>query len=203
MHILHIDSSIQGDQSVSRKLSAAIVQRLRAVSPGSHTTYRDLAAEPLPQFSAAVAATVGNAAAEDPHGNAEIAPLCNALREVLAADTIVIGAPMYNFSVPSQLKSWLDALAVPGKTFSYGPEGVKGMLGDKRVIVASARGGFYGPDSPAAGNEHHETYLRSFFGFLGVTQFEVIRAEGVRVAPEVAERAISDALNQVAQLRAA
>lgn len=199
MHILHLDSSIQGDQSVSRKLSAAIVQRLRDASPGARVTYRDLAAAPLPQFSAAVAAAVG----AEPHAHAEAAPLCAALQELLAADAVVIGAPMYNFSVPTQLKSWLDAVAVPGKTFSYGPEGVKGLLGGKRVIVASARGGFYGPDSPAAAAEHHETYLRAFFGFLGVEDFEVIRAEGVRIAPEIAERAVDDALAQVAQLRAA
>lgn len=199
MNILHIDSSIQGDQSVSRRLSAAIVQQLRGTAPDSQVTYRDLAAAPLPQFSATVAAAVGT----EPHTHAEAAPLCAALQELLAADTVVIGAPMYNFSVPTQLKSWLDAIAVPGKTFSYGPGGVKGLLGEKRVIVASARGGFYGPDSPAAAAEHHETYLRAFFGFLGVTRFEVIRAEGVRMAPEIAEQAMNDALLQVAQLRAA
>lgn len=202
MKILHIDSSIQGELSVSRKLSAAIVARLRSVAPDSVVIYRDLASQPLPQFSSDVVAAfqaIGSGA-EVPQS---AAPLCDALNELLDADTIVIGAPMYNFSVPTQLKSWLDAIAVPGKTFNYGPEGVKGLLGDKRVIVASARGGFYGPDSPAAAAEHHETYLRAFLEFLGVSRFEVIRAEGVRIDPRIAERAIDDAMTQVSGLLAA
>lgn len=202
MKILHIDSSIQGELSISRKLSAAIVARLQAVAHDSHVSYRDLASNPLPQFSSEVVAAMQSAGA-DPEDSRAAAPLIDALNEVLEADTIVIGAPMYNFSVPTQLKSWLDAIAVPGKTFSYGPEGVKGLLGEKRVIVASARGGFYGPDSPAAAAEHHETYLRSFLGFLGITRFEVIRAEGVRIDPQIAERAINDAMSQVSQLLAA
>jgi FMN-dependent NADH-azoreductase len=125
------------------------------------------------------------------------------LEEVLGANVIVIGAPMYNFSIPSQLKSWLDALAVPGKTFSYDANGAKGLLGDKRVIVASSRGNFYGPESPVASAEHHETYLRSFFGFLGVTQIEIVRAEGVKISPELAQTAVAAALEQAGQLKAA
>lgn len=202
MKILHIDSSIQGERSISRTLSAAVVAQLCAVAPGSQVVYRDLAAAPLPQFSTEIAAAVYaiDQATADLH---DASPLCDALNEVLAAETIVIGAPMYNFSVPSQLKSWLDAIAVPGKTFTYGPEGVAGLLGDKRVIVASARGGFYGAESPAAAMEHHETYLRAFLGFLGITKFEVVRAEGVRISPEIAEQQVNDALEQVARLRAA
>ncbi|TAA20144.1 FMN-dependent NADH-azoreductase [Pseudoxanthomonas winnipegensis] len=199
MKILHIDSSIQGDSSISRRLSAAIVSRLLAVAPDSRVIYRDLAMEPLPQFSPEVVAAMQD---NDGHGTsaAAMARLREALDELLAADTIVVGAPMYNFSIPTQLKSWLDAIAVPGKTFSYGAEGVRGLLGDKRVIVASARGGIYEQGSPAAAAEHHETYLRAFFGFLGVTRFEVVRAEGVRLDPQIAAQAVSDALAQASQL---
>lgn len=202
MKILHIDSSIQGELSVSRKLSAAIVARLRSVVPDSIVSYRDLASHPLPQFSSDVVAALQalGSGAEVPQA---ATPLFDALNELLGADTIVIGAPMYNFSVPTQLKSWMDAVAVPGKTFSYGPDGVKGLLGEKRVIIASARGGFYGPESPAAAAEHHETYLRAFLGFLGITRFEVIRAEGVRIDPQIAERAIDDAMTKVSELLAA
>ena len=126
-----------------------------------------------------------------------------ALDEVLAADVIVIGAPMYNFSIPSQLKSWLDALVVPGKTFRYGANGAEGLLGDKRMIIASSRGNFYGADSPAASAEHHESYLLSFLGFLGVTRIEIVRAEGVKLSPEHAQTAVAAALEHASQLKAA
>jgi len=132
-----------------------------------------------------------------------VAVVNQALDEVLAADVIVIGAPMYNFSIPSQLKSWLDALAVPGKTFRYGANGAEGLLGDKRVIIVSSRGNFYGPDTPFASAEHHESYLLSFFGFLGVTQIEVVRAEGLKISPEHEQTAVAAALVHASQLKAA
>lgn len=122
MNILHIDSSIQGDQSVTRSLSAAIVTHLRKHQPQARVTYRDVAAAPLPQFST-------DAFVTDPTP-ASTRELAVALEEALAADVIVIGAPMYNFGVPSQLKSWLDALAIPGRTFRYSEQGVEGLLGE-------------------------------------------------------------------------
>ncbi len=127
-----------------------------------------------------------------------------ALDEVLAADVVVIGAPMYNFGIPSSLKDWVDALAVPGVTFAYGPEGPKGLLGAKRIVVASARGGVYGAGSPTAALDHQETYLRTFLSaFLGVSRFEVIRAEGLKLGPEASERAMASALDQAAELATA
>lgn len=205
MDILHIDSSIMGEHSVSRQLTAAVVDRLVALTPDAKITYRDVASEPLPQvYGALYAASVGADAPQRDTALFDDAAVVNrALDEVLAADVIVIGAPMYNFSVPSQLKSWLDALAVPGKTFSYDASGAKGLLGDKRVIVASSRGNFYGPDSPVASAEHHESYLLSFFGFLGITQIEIVRAEGVKISPELAQTAVAAALAQAGQLKAA
>lgn len=204
MNILHIDSSILGDHSISRKLSSAVVNRLTALVPDARITYRDVGAEPLPQFSGAIATAAHGLAANgnDAALQRDVQALNDVLDEVLAADVIVIGAPMYNFSVPTQLKSWLDALAVPGKTFQYGPAGVEGLLGGKRVIIASSRGGFYGPGSPAETLEHHETYLRSFLGFLGIGDIEVVRAEGVRTSPEQAESAVAGALDHAARLAA-
>lgn len=190
MNILHIDSSILGEHSVSRQLSAAITARLQAATPGASVHYRDLAAQPLPQFTAAPSAADGVA-------------LSDALEQVLAADVIVIGAPMYNFAIPSQLKSWLDALAVPGKTFQYGANGPEGLLGAKRVIIASTRGGYYGADTPMAALEHQESHLRSFLGFLGVTQLEIVRAEGVKVSEDAKAQALSAAFEQIAALKAA
>jgi FMN-dependent NADH-azoreductase len=201
--ILHLDSSIQGDQSVSRQLSSAIVAQLLATVPDSKILYRDLAHDPLPQFSAKVVQALQQPAGDATGHVSEACELVQAVDEVLMVDTIVVGAPMYNFSVPTQLKSWMDAIAVPGKTFVYGPDGVRGLLGDKRVIVASARGGIYSPGSPAASAEHHEAYLRSFFGFLGVADIEIIRAEGVRMGEEIATQAVQTAMAQVALLKAA
>ncbi|CAM2936085.1 MULTISPECIES: FMN-dependent NADH-azoreductase [Janthinobacterium] len=190
MNILHIDSSILGEHSISRQLSAAIVARLQAAAPGATAQYRDLAAQPLPQFTAAPSAADG-------------AVLAGALEQVLAADVIVIGAPMYNFAIPSQLKSWLDALAVPGKTFQYGANGPEGLLGSKRVIIASTRGGYYGADTPMAALEHQESHLRAFLGFLGVTQIEIVRAEGVKVSDAARAQALTGAFEQIGALQAA
>lgn len=190
MNILHIDSSILGDHSATRQLTAAIVARLQATAPDARVTYRDLAAAPLPQFTAAPDAQ-------------DAAALSLALEQVLAADVIVIGAPLYNFSIPSQLKSWLDALAVPGKTFTYGANGPEGLLGTKRVIVASARGGIYTPGTPMASLDHQENYLKSFFGFVGVTQFDIVRAEGLKVSDEAKTQAMAAAFEQIATLQAA
>jgi FMN-dependent NADH-azoreductase len=189
MKILHVDSSIQAEQSVTRKLSAAIVERLRKVAPQAVVTYRDLAAQPLPELSPEQLRT------SSPARDA-------ALEELLAADTVVIGAPMYNFSIPSQLKAWFDAVVIAGKTFRYSEAGVEGLLGDKRVLIASSRGGVYSPEAGMAAFDHHEPYLRNLLGFLGVRNVDVIRAEGVRMGEDMANRAIVDALASVGQLRA-
>ncbi|MET0717604.1 MAG: NAD(P)H-dependent oxidoreductase [Pseudoxanthomonas sp.] len=205
MNILHVDSSIMGEQSVSRKLTAAVVERLLALTPGARVTYRDVAREPLPQVYGALFAV--SAGADAPQRDSELyedaAVVTMALDEVLAADVIVIGAPMYNFSIPSQLKSWLDALAVRGKTFRYDANGAQGLLGDKRVIVASSRGNVYSAGTPYAAADHHESYLRSFFGFLGVTQIEIVRAEGLMISPERGQAAVAAALEHAGQLKAA
>ena len=125
------------------------------------------------------------------------------LDEFLAADILVLGAPMYNFTLPSQLKAWIDRIAVAGKTFRYGANGAEGLAGDKRVIVAISRGGFYGAGTPAAAREHLETYLRSVFGFIGVTRLEFISADGVQIGPEHREKALANALEAATNLQAA
>jgi FMN-dependent NADH-azoreductase len=123
------------------------------------------------------------------------------LDEFLAADVVVIGAPMYNFAIPSQLKAWIDRIAVPGKTFQYGANGPEGLMGAKRVIVVLSRGGFYGAETPMAAFEHVERYLRTVFGFIGVTP-EFVLAEGVSV-PDARQPALDAALKAVAELKAA
>ena len=183
MTILKIDSSITGEASVSRQLTGAIVAQLEALHPGEKIVVRDLVAEPLDHLTLPAFADT------------------SVLDEFLAAQTIVIGAPMYNFSVPSQLKSWIDRIAIAGKTFHYSAEGPVGLVGDKRVIIALSRGGFYSPDSPAAGYEHLKTYLTVVFGFIGVTP-EFVHADGIAVGPEQREAAIANGLGEVERLAA-
>jgi FMN-dependent NADH-azoreductase len=182
VNLLHIDSSALGAHSVSRELSAAIVDSWKRTHPGTTVRYRDVAAQPLPHWTPL-------ADASDPavRTGSEI------MDEFLAADVVVIGAPMYNFSIPSALKAWVDRVAVAGKTFSYGANGPEGLAGGRRVIIASSRGGFYGEDSPGASLDFQEAYLRKVFGFLGVTDIDVIRAEGVNMGAEQKTQAIASA----------
>jgi FMN-dependent NADH-azoreductase len=201
--LLHIDSSVLGPHSVSRQLSAAIVERLRQATPGLEVTYRDLTDTPLAHLSGAHLAVAQGASNPDPSLQQDIATSEAVLAEFLAADAVVLGAPMYNFTIPSQLKAWIDRIVVRGKSFSYGAQGPQGLCGNKRVIVASSRGGFYGAGTPMAALEHLETYLRSVFSFIGVTQLEFISADGVQVGPEHREKALASALEAVTTLRAA
>jgi FMN-dependent NADH-azoreductase len=159
MKLLHIDSSVQGPASVTRQVTAAIVERLRQANPGLDVTYRDLSATPLSHLSGSYLAAFSGATPE-PSMREDVAAGQAMLDEFLAADIVVIGAPMYNFTIPSQLKAWIDRILVPGKTFTYGPQGPEGLAGDKRVVVAISRGGIYDADTPTAAGEHLETYLR-------------------------------------------
>ena len=201
--LLHIDSSVLGPHSVSRQLSAAIVDRLRQAAPNLEIAYRDLSATPLSHLSGAHLAAAQGATNPDATLAQELAAGQAVMDEFLAADTVVLGAPMYNFTIPSQLKAWIDRIVVAGKTFKYDAQGPKGLAGDKRVIVAISRGGFYGPGAPAAALEHLESYLRGIFGFIGVTKLEFILAEGIQVGPEHREKALTSALQAVTGLQAA
>jgi FMN-dependent NADH-azoreductase len=199
MNLLHIDASVLGDNSVSRKVSAAVVARLTAADPSLTVTYRDLAARPLAHLSGEHLPAIMGAPATTPEQQATQA----ALAEFLAADVVVIGAPMYNFTLPSQLKAWIDRILVGGKTFRYTATGPEGLAGGKRVIVAISRGGFYGPASPTAAFEHLESYLRTVFGFIGVTDLEFVAADGINLGPEQREAALKGAIEAAGLLRAA
>jgi FMN-dependent NADH-azoreductase len=201
--LLHIDSSVLGPHSISRQLSAAVVDRLRRATPDLEVRYRDLTVTPLAHLSGAHLAAAQGATNPSADIAQELAIGQAVLDEFLSADTIVLGAPMYNFTIPSQLKAWIDRILVAGKTFKYGAQGPQGLAGDKRVIVAISRGGFYGPGTPAAALEHLESYLRGIFGFIGVTQLEFVSADGIQVGPEQREKALASALEAVTNLRAA
>src|SRR5437763_9284545 len=202
MELLHLDSSVLGRHSVSRQVSAAIVERLRKATPGLEISYRDLTQAPLAHLSGRYLAA-GQGATPEASLQEDIAAGHAVLDEFLAADIVVLGAPMYNFTIPSQLKAWIDRILVAGKTFKYGAQGVEGLAGNKRVIVAISRGGFYGPGTPAAVGEHLETYLRWVFGFIGITNPEFISADGVQVGPEHREKALAGALQAATNLQAA
>jgi FMN-dependent NADH-azoreductase len=199
MKILHIDSSVTGAKSVSRPLSKEATAKL-ATAPGSTVTYRDLVGEPLSHYTAVLRVHGATPELHTPAQKAELAMGETILAEFLAAETIVIGAPMYNFAIPSQLKAWIDLICVAGKTFSYGADGPKGLCGGKKVIIVSSRGGKYGPGSPAAGMDFQENYLKTVLGFLGITDITIIRAEGIGYGPEVAKAAIEGAKAEIAKL---
>lgn len=178
MQILHLDSSILGDASASRILSAAITDELRREHPAAVVVHRDLAVEPIPHLDGAIAAGFRSPGVGDfdDATRAEHARSETLVRELLASDVIVVGAPMYNFSVPSQLKAWIDRVAQVGRTFKYTENGPVGLVQGKRVIVASTRGGMYSA-GPAAAMDFQEAYLRAVFGFLGITDVRFVRAE--------------------------
>ena len=183
MTILHIDSSISGENSASRAVSASIVNQLKSAQWGEQIVYRDLASEPLSHLTLDAFADT------------------SVLDEFLAADTIVIGAPMYNFTLPSQLKAWIDRILVAGKTFRYTENGPEGLATGKRVVIALARGGIYDSGSPAASLEHLETYLRGVFNFIGIEP-EFVAADGLAISPEHRETSIKQALGETIRLAA-
>jgi FMN-dependent NADH-azoreductase len=200
--LLHIDSSVLGSHSVSRQISAAIVDRLRKATPGLQVVYRDLASTPLAHLSGSHLAAAQGAAPEAALQQ-DLAAGQAVMDEFLAADVVVLGAPMYNFTISTQLKAWIDRIVVAGKTFKYGAQGAEGLAGNKRVIIAVSRGGFYGAGSPAAAGEYVETYLRWVFGFIGVKNVEFISADGIQVGPEHREKALAGALQAATSLQAA
>lgn len=183
MKLLHIDASALGAHSVSRGLTSAIVAEFVANHPGVEVTYRDLHADPLTHWALP-------AGENDPHA----VEGAKVMEEFLAADVVVIGAPMYNFAISSSLKAWIDRITVAGKTFHYTATGPEGLAGGKRVIVASSRGGIYSAGSPAAAMDFQEPYLKALFGFLGVTDIEFVRAEGVAMGDDHKTQAIGGAM---------
>ena len=203
MKLLHIDSSILGENSVSRSLTADIVARETALHPGLDVIHRDLAADAGLHLSASHLAAFQGGAVNDAALSADLTAGGAYLDDVFAADIIVIGAPMYNFSVPSQLKAWIDRIVVAGKTFRYGANGVESLLPPgKKVFIASSRGSVYAPGSPAAALEHHESYLKGVLSFIGLNDVTVVRAEGVAISPEARAVAIAGAREQIAAIAA-
>jgi FMN-dependent NADH-azoreductase len=179
---LHLDASINRENSASRAISGSLVEQLKG-GAGDRLVYRDLAREPLAHLTLASFADT------------------SVLDEFMAADTVVIGAPMYNFTLPSQLKAWIDRILVAGTTFRYTADGPQGLAGGKRVIIALARGGIYDAGSPAAALEHLESYLRGVFNFIGIEP-EFVAADGLAIGPEQRDSAIRQAIGDTLRLAA-
>ncbi|WP_296218751.1 FMN-dependent NADH-azoreductase [Pseudomonas sp. UBA2684] len=201
MKLLHLDSSILGDSSASRQLSRAVVRAWQSAEPSAQVIYRDLASDALSHLSAASLVAAGTPAelrtAAQQH---EVALSETTLDEFLAADAIVIAAPMYNFALPSQLKAWIDRVTVAGKTFSYGENGPQGLAGGKKVVIVSTAGGIHsGQPSGAA----HEDYLKLVLAFVGISDIQVVRAEGLAYGEEPRAAALKAAEQQVGELFAA
>lgn len=188
MKVLHLDASPLGQQSVSRELTAAIVAQLRKENPLLNISYRDLSTNALPHWT-----PTADAESDASKLGREV------MDEFLMADVIVIGAPMYNFSIPSQLKAWIDRILVAGRTFRYTEKGPEGLAGGKRVVVASSRGGVYST-GPAASMDFQEAYLRTAFGFIGITDVQFVRAEGVNLSADHKIKAIGSAREAIRSL---
>ncbi|MDX3929345.1 MAG: NAD(P)H-dependent oxidoreductase [Shinella sp.] len=202
MKILHLDSSILGDTSGSRAVSAGIVARLQTLHPHSEVVYRNLVEDAPMHLSHRHWTAFQGAPVSDALLGADIA-LGNAyMEELFAADVIVIGSPMYNYNIPSQLKAWIDRVVVAGKTFKYDENGVEGLVKGKKAFLASSRGGYYLGDSPVAFLDHQETYLLGMLGFIGLTDITVIRVEGVNYGPEVKAAELAKAEAEIAVLAA-
>ncbi|MGM9491954.1 FMN-dependent NADH-azoreductase [Ideonella sp. YS5] len=194
MHILHIDSSILSAGSASRTLTAQVVADLRRLTPDATVVYRDLIDHPVAHLDGPIAAGFR------PIGGGEANPAVQAehlrsdalVSEFLAAEVVVIGAPMYNFSVASQLKAWIDRIVQPGRTFRYTATGPQGLAGDKGVIVVSTRGGQYSA-GPAAEMDHQEAYLKAVLGFIGISDVRFVRAENLSRGDEARSRSMDQA----------
>lgn len=192
MKLLHVDSSPLGTNSVSRQLTQGIVARWQATHPATTVEHLDLAVDTPSHLNVD---SLGFRMGIDAAGLTEAQRRENTVSErlvsqFLAADVIVVGAPMYNFSVPSQLKAWIDRIAQVGRTFKYTEKGPQGLAGGKTVIVASSRGGAYGDESAM---DHQESYLRAVFGFFGITDIRIVRAEGVAMGDAAKAQALAAA----------
>lgn len=200
MNILHLDSGIFTGQSVSRELSEHIVKQLQQQHPEAQLIYRDLVAQPINHLDAEIL-MAGNTEEDQrtERQQSELATTETLLSEVFAADLLVIGTPLYNFGIPTQLKAWVDRIAQAGRTFRYTEQGPEGLLTGKRAIIASARGGIYS-EGAAAAMEHQESYIKTLLGFIGITDVSIIRAEGLNMGDQLRSEALAGAHKEIADL---
>lgn len=199
-HILALNSTVSGDESVSRLLVEDAVQRLVGVHSGAIVTRRDLGTDPIPHLVPATVAGIRAVAKTE----AELAARTlsdKLISEVFAADIIVMGVPMYNFSIPTGLRAWFDHVLRPRVTFTYREAGVQGLVTGKRVIAVESRGGQY-TEGPATPMDFQEPYLRLLLGFIGITDVTFVHAEKIGFGPEARTEAVAHARSQIAAVAA-
>lgn len=196
MKILQINSSARAENSHSTRLATTLVERLHAAQPQATLTVRDLGRTPHPMLDeAALQALFSPAEQRTPQQAARVAQDDALIAEIQAADLVVLGVPMYNFGVPAQLKNWIDAISRAQVTFRYTANGPEGLLTGKKVYIALTRGGLY-RNTP---NDTQTPYLKTFFGFLGMTDVQFVYAEGLAMGPEAEQDALASALSQIEQ----
>jgi FMN-dependent NADH-azoreductase len=202
MHrLLFVTSSLFAEASKSRLIGAEFVAAWRRAHPGTTVVERALSADTMPHLTQATLAAVATPAEARTAAQRDLAAFADALiAEVEAADVIVIAAPMYNFTISSTLKAWLDHIARAGRTFRYTSNGPEGLLRNKTVFVATARGGFYRADSPAMALDFQEPYLRAMLAFVGITDVTFVHAEGLAIDPDTAARGMAEARRLLAEL---
>lgn len=197
--ILVIESSPRGEGSVTRKVAKTIIDKLKAEYAGATVIERDLAANPLPHLHENQIAAFYTPAEQRSDVLKDATKSSDAaVDELLAADIIVIGAPMWNFNIPSSLKAWIDHVVRKGRTFNYGAAGPEGLLKGKKVIVAVASGGVYS-QGPAQVMDFETVYLRGILGFIGITDVSFVRAEGVGMGEDAVKAALAAADKQAAE----
>ena len=200
-NLLFVASSLFGEDSQSRLIAAEFIDRWRQAHPRTTVVERELTADSIPHLSLATLSAAMTPAEARSAAERQAAALADALiAEVEAADVIVIAAPMYNFSIPSTLKAWIDHIARAGRTFRYGAAGPEGLLRGKTVFVVTGRGGVYSGDSPARAMDFQEPYLRAMLGFLGLDDVKFIHVEGLKVGPEAAASGIARARSAIGDL---
>ncbi len=196
-HVLIIESSARQQDSVSRQLTRDFIQQWQAAHPGDQINLRDVAANPLPHLNADLLGGWMKPAEQRSMPEQEAFERSNQLTdELLAADVLVMAAPMYNFTIPSTLKAWLDHVLRAGITFKYTPTGPQGLLQGKRAIVLTALGGIHA----GAGSDHQEPYLRQAMAFIGIHDVEFIHAEGLNMSGDFHEKGVNQAKARLAAL---
>ena len=200
-NLLFVASSLFGDGSQSRLIASEFIDRWRQSHPDTTVVERDLTADNIPHLSLAAFAASLTPAETRSSTEHQAAALADALiEEVEAADVIVLAAPMYNFSIPSTLKAWIDHITRAGRTFRYGAAGAEGLLKGKKVFIITGRGGIYSGDSPAKDMDFQEPYLRAMLGFLGLDDVTFIHVEGLKISPEAAASGIERARKTIGDL---
>ncbi len=198
--LLHIQSSPNLHASVSRDLSAAFVAHHQGTHSGDTVVTRDLVTTHMPHLGIdLLGGYFGKPEALTPEQSQALKLSDELIDELAAADLLAISAPMYNFSIPSQLKAWIDHVVRAGRTFQYTPEGPKGLLSGKKAVLILASGGVYS-DGPFKTYDFQENYLRAIFGFIGITDVSVVRAEGLAMGEDAKAKAVAEARDRIAEL---